>query len=169
MDNKTPSTSTCDLCDRFRDSSDDGFRVLPGVFRSYGGRAAFHGQVVTLRCYEANAKLKELVQTPGEGRVIVVDGGASMQRALLGGNLAGFAAKNGWAGVLINGVVRDLAELRAADVGIFALGHCPMPSFKREEGQQGEPLRIQGEWIRPDEWIYAAEDGVVVYPTSLSA
>lgn len=161
--------STCDLCDRFRDSAEADFRVLPGVFRSYGGRAAFHGTVVTLHCHETNAKLRELVQTPGEGRVIVVDGGASMQRALLGGNLAAFAAKSGWAGVLINGVVRDLAELRAADVGIFALGHCPMPSYKRDEGQLNEPVRIQGEWIRPGEWICADEDGVVVYPTSLSA
>lgn len=159
--------STCDLCDRFRDSDDSAFRVLRGVFRSYGGRAAFHGPVRTLRCFETNAKLRELVQTPGEGRVIVVDGGASLQRALLGGNLANFAARHGWAGVLINGVVRDLAELRAADVGIFALGHCPMPSHKRDEGQLDEPVRVQGEWIRPGEWLYADEDGVVVYPTAL--
>ncbi|MEK8034770.1 ribonuclease E activity regulator RraA [Ideonella sp. DXS29W] len=163
----TPTISTCDLCDRFRDSASDDFRVLPGVFRSYGGRMAFHGPVRTLRCHEANAKLRELLQTPGDGRVIVVDGGASMQRALLGGNLAGFAAQHGWAGVLINGVVRDLAELRAADVGIFALGHCPMPSYKREEGSLDEPVRIQGTWIRPGDWLYADEDGIVVSSTAL--
>jgi len=164
---KPQSVSTCDLCDRFRDSDDSGFRVLRGVFRSYGGRAALHGPVRTVRCFEDNSVLRALVQTPGEGRVIVVDGGASTQRALLGGNLANFAANNGWAGVLINGAVRDLAELRAANVGVFALGHCPMPSQKRDEGQLDAPVRVQGEWVRPGDWLYADEDGVVVYPTAL--
>lgn len=154
--------STCDLCDRFREAAGAGFRVLPGAFRAFGGRAAFRGPVRTVRCFEDNSVLRELVQTPGEGRVIVVAGGASLRRALLGGNLANFAAKNGWAGVLVDGAVRDLAELRAADVGIFALGHCPMPTAKRSEGGLDEPVRVQGEWIRPGDWLYADEDGVVV-------
>lgn len=158
----TPTPSTCDLCDRFREAAEPGFRVLPGVFRSYGGRAAFHGPVRTVRCFEDNSVLRTLVQGPGQGAVLVVDGGGSLRRALLGGNLAGFAARNGWAGVLIHGAVRDLQELRAADVGIFALGHCPMPTAKRSEGAEGEPVRIAGEWIRPGDWLYADEDGVVV-------
>lgn len=158
----TATPSTCDLCDRFRDAAEPGFRVLPGVFRSFGGRAAFRGPVRTVRCFEDNSVLRELVQAPGEGRVIVVDGGASLRRALLGGNLAAFAANNGWAGVLINGAVRDLAELRAAEVGIFALGACPMPTAKRNEGALDEPVRVQGEWVRAGDWLYADEDGVVV-------
>lgn len=160
--NSAPTPSTCDLCDRFRDAADPGFRVLPGVFRSFGARGAFHGPVRTVRCFEDNSVLRELVQKPGDGAVIVLDGGASLRRALLGGNLANFAAKNGWAGVLVNGAVRDLAELRAAEVGIFALGHCPLPTAKRNEGALDEPIRVQGEWVRPGDWLYADEDGVVV-------
>lgn len=165
MAQATPST--CDLCDRFRDVTDGAFRVLPGVFRSFGGRAAFHGPVRTVRCLEDNSVLRALVQQPGHGQVIVVDGGASLRRALLGGNLAGMAANNGWAGVLVNGAVRDLAELRAADLGVFALGHCPLPTAKRNEGAEGEPVRVQGEWVRPGDWLYADEDGVVLHPTAL--
>ena len=163
----TPTPSTCDLCDSFRDRADAGVRVLPGVFRSFGGRPAFHGAVRTVRCFEDNSVLRELVQAPGEGGVIVVDGGGSLRKALLGGNLAAAAAKNGWAGVLVNGAVRDLAELRAAEVGIFALGHCPMPTARRDEGTLDEPIRVQGEWVRPGDWLYADEDGVVLSDVQL--
>jgi regulator of ribonuclease activity A len=163
----SPTPSTCDLCDTFRDRTDPGFRVLPGVFRSFGGRPAFHGPARTVRCFEDNSVLRELVQVAGDGRVIVVDGGASLRKALLGGNIALAAAKNGWAGVLINGAVRDLAELRAAEVGIFALGHCPMPTARRNEGTLDEPVRVQGEWVRPGDWLYADEDGVVLSDVQL--
>jgi len=163
----SPTPSTCDLCDSFRDRTDAGFRVLPGVFRSFGGRSAFHGLVRTVRCFEDNSVLRELVQVSGEGRVIVVDGGASLRKALLGGNIAMAAAQNGWAGVLINGAVRDLAELRAAEVGIFALGHCPMPTARRNEGTLDEPVRVQGEWVRPGDWLYADDDGVVLSDVQL--
>jgi regulator of ribonuclease activity A len=159
--------STCDLCDAFRDLADPAFRVLPGVFRSFGGLAAFHGPVRTVRSFEDNSVLRELVQTPGHGGVIVVDGGASLRRALFGGNLAKFAADNGWAGVLVNGAVRDLAELRAAKVGIFALGHCPLPTAKRNEGALDQAVRVQGEWVRPGDWLYADEDGVVLCDRAL--
>ena len=159
--------STCDLCDRFRDGADAGFRVLPGVYRSYGGRAAFQGRVRTVRCFEDNSVLRNLVQTPGNGEVIVVDGGGSLRRALLGGKLADFAAANGWAGVLIHGAVRDVAELRAAAVGILALGTCPMPTAKRDEGGLDEPIQLHGVWIKPGEWLCADEDGVVLNATPL--
>lgn len=161
----TASISTCDLCDRFRDSTDPTFRVLPGVFRHYGGRGAFHGPVRTLRCVEDNTALRELVQSPGEGRVLVVDGGGSLRRALLGGHLAGFAAAQGWAGVLVQGAVRDLAELQAADVGIVALGHTPMPTPRATGGAaswRDQPVMIQGHWVSPGDWLYADADGVVV-------
>lgn len=164
------SPSTCDLCDRFRDSDHAGIRVLPGIFRLYGGRAAFHGPVRTLRCFEDNSLLRERVQTPGDGQVLVVEAGASLRRAVLGGNLAGLAASNGWAGLLVHGAVRDLAELRAADVGIAALGHCPMPTA-RQSGLPGGsldlPVQVAGVWVRPGDWLYADEDGVVVSDVAL--
>ncbi|HEV8690221.1 MAG TPA: ribonuclease E activity regulator RraA [Ideonella sp.] len=160
--------STCDLCDRFRDEADPGFRVLPGVYRSYGGRTAFQGRVRTVRCFEDNSVLRRLVQEPGNGEVIVVDGGGSLRRALLGGNLANFAARHGWAGVLIHGAVRDVAELRAAAVGVFALGTCPMPTQKRDEGALDEPIQLQGTWLNPGDWLCADEDGIVVNTTPLA-
>ena len=93
--------------------------------------------------------------------------GASLRRALLGGNLAASAAKNGWAGVLVHGAVRDLEELRAAAVGIFALGHVPMPTERREPGLADLPVQIEGVWIRPGDWLYADEDGVVITPSAV--
>ena len=155
-----------DLCDAHRDTlgqtGGEDFRVLPPVFQSYGGRQRFHGGVSTVQCFEDNAGIKAAVESPGQGRVLVVDGGASLRRALLGGNLAASAAKNGWAGVVIDGCVRDLAELAASDLGIRALAPMPMPPLKRDGGQRDIPVRIQGVWVRPGDWLFADEDGIVV-------
>lgn len=156
----TPTFSTCDLCDPHKE--DDTLRVLPPVFASYGGRAAFCGPVVTVRCPLDNSRVRDAVATPGQGRVLVVDGGADLARALVGGNLAAMAAKNGWAGIVVDGAVRDVAELAACELGIRALGLSPMPTVKRDEGQAGVPVRIQGVWIRPGDWLYADADGIVV-------
>lgn len=159
-------TPTCDLCDAHRDDS-DGFRVLPPVFRTFGGKQRFAGAVVTIRCFEDNALIKTMLDTPGQGRVLVVDGGASMRRALLGGNLGGAAARNGWAGVLVNGCVRDVAELALLPLGILALACMPMPPRKAGEGEIDVPVLLQGQWIRPGEWLCADEDGIVVSSTAL--
>jgi len=96
--------------------------------------------------------------------VLVVDGGGSLRRALLGGNLGAAAAKNGWAGVVIDGAVRDVAELAACDTGIRALAPVPMPPLKRSEGQRDVPVQLQGVWVRPGEWLVADADGIVVMP-----
>ena len=120
-----------------------------------------------MRCLDDNTPVKAAVESFGAGRVLVVDGGASLRRALLGGNLAASAAKNGWAGVLVHGAVRDLEELRAAAVGIFALGHVPMPTERREPGLADLPVQIEGVWIRPGDWLYADEDGVVITPSAV--
>lgn len=153
---------TCDLCDANKGNTSGQFRVLPGVFRTYGKRLSFAGQVVTVKCHEDNTYVKAAVDSPGLGRVLVVDAGASMRKAVLGGNLAAAAARNGWAGVLIDGCVRDVAELSQCDTGIFALGHIPMPTEKRQEGQTDVPVMIQGVWVRPGDWLYADADGVVI-------
>ncbi len=162
-----PVYLTCDLCDAHKDDTSGAFRVLPPVWRSFGRRSRFQGAVSTVRCSEDNTLVKAAVDSPGLGRVLVVDGGGSLRRALLGGNLAAAAAKNGWAGVLIDGCVRDVAELAAADVGIFALASMPLPPRKHAEGERDVPVRVQGLWVRPGDWLYADEDGVVVSATRL--
>jgi len=158
--------STCDLCDAHKASlgapADGGFRVLPPVFRDFGGRSKFAGAVSTVKCFEDNTLVKAAVDSAGEGRVLVVDGGASLRRALLGGKLAAAAARNGWAGVVIDGCVRDVAELAACEVGIRALAALPLPTDKRHEGQRDVAVQVQGVWVRPGDWLYADADGMVV-------
>ena len=156
--------ATCDLCDEHKNDSDGAFRVLPPVFRDFGGRRKFSGAVVTVKCHEDNSLVKAAVDSPGQGRVLVVDGGGSLRRALVGGNLGAAAARNGWAGVVVDGAVRDVAELAACDVGIRALATMPLPTEKRNQGQADVPVTIQGVIVRPGEWLYADEDGIVVMP-----
>ena len=156
------SFATCDLCDEHKNNTDGDFRVLPPVFKDYGRRTKFSGQVSTVKCFEDNTLVKAAVDSPGNGRVLVVDGGASLRRALVGGNLGKAAAKNGWAGVVVDGCVRDSAELAECDVGIRALALMPLPTEKRQEGQSDVSVQIQGVWVRPGDWLYADEDGIVL-------
>lgn len=152
--------ATCDLCDSHLSNPD--LRVLPPVFLSYGGRRRFCGPVATVKCHEDNSLVKAAVESAGQARVLVVDGGGSLRRALLGGNLGAAAARNGWAGVVIDGCVRDLAELAACDLGIRALASLPLPTLKRGEGQRDLPVQLQGVWVRPGDWLYADDDGILV-------
>ncbi|MCV2366931.1 ribonuclease E activity regulator RraA [Roseateles oligotrophus] len=161
--------STCDYCDAHKADEAGDFRWLPGVFRSYGGLSRFAGPVSTVKCFEDNSLVKAAVESPGQGRVLVVDGAASMRRALLGGQLAFAAAHHGWAGLLINGAVRDLGELAQAQVGILALGHVPMPTDRKGQGLAGVSLQLQGVQVRPGDWLYADADGVVLSGTALHA
>ena len=154
-----PLFATCDLCDLHKSDTDGQFRVLPPVFRDFGGRSKFAGPVSTIKCHEDNSLVKAAVEEPGRGRVLVVDAGGSLRRALVGGNLAASAAKNGWAGLVIDGCVRDLAEISSADVGIRALALMPMPTEKRNTGQRDVPVQVQGVWVRPGDWLYADADG----------
>lgn len=172
----TPSLpfATCDLCDDHKNDTDGAFRVLPPVFRDFGGVTQFCGPVVTVKCFEDNSLVKAAVDSQGwietpsgrVGQVLVVDGGASLRRALVGGNLGAAAARNGWAGVIVDGCVRDVAELAQCRVGIRALASMPLPTEKRQEGQANVPVQIQGVWIRPGDWLYADEDGIVVMPST---
>lgn len=158
--------STCDLCDAHKNDDDGAFRVLPPVFHDFGATRAFHGRVATARCHEDNSPVRAAVHSPGEGRVLVVDGGGSLRRALLGGNLAAAAEANGWAGVIVYGAVRDKAELARCKIGIRALALVPLPTERRNAGQADVPIQIQGQWIRPGEWLVADEDGIVVLPVA---
>ncbi len=156
--------STCDLCDANKARSDAAFRVLPPVFRDFGARKQFAGVVSTVKCFEDNSFVKAALESPGRSRVLVVDGGASLRRALVGGNIGAAAARNGWAGVVVNGCVRDVAELAACDVGIRALAAFPLPTERRNEGQSDVAVLIQGEWVRPGDRLYADADGIVILP-----
>ena len=160
----TMKFATCDLCDAYKNDASGNFRVLPPVFKNFGKYIKFCGEVVTIKCYEDNSLVKAAVDSAGLGRVLVVDGGASLRRALLGGNLGAAAAKNGWAGVVIDGCVRDVAELAQCSTGIRALAAMPLPTEKRGEGQAGVAIQIQAVWVRPGDWLYADEDGMVVMP-----
>ena len=162
--------ATCDLCDAHKNDSTGHFRVLPPVFKDFGQVRKFFGPVVTVKCFEDNTLVKAAVDSQGYvdtpagrvGRVLVVDGGASLRRALLGGNLGAAAARNGWAGVVIDGCVRDTAELAGHAVGIRALAAMPLPTEKRNEGQSDVAIQVQGVWVRPGDWLYADEDGIVL-------
>ncbi len=121
-----------------------------------------------MRCFEDNSRVKEAVEGPGEGKVLVVDGGGSRRRALLGDKLGEAAVRNGWAGVIIHGCIRDSAELGRMDLGIRALGTMPLRSDKRGEGERDVPVRFAGVTFRPGEFVYVDEDGVIVGPTALA-
>ena len=166
----TAAFATCDLCDAHKNDSTGDFRVLPPVFRDYGAVQKFAGPVVTVKCFEDNSLVKAAVDSDGRvdspqgkvGQVLVIDGGGSLRRALLGGNLGAAAARNGWAGVVIDGCVRDTAELAGHAVGIRALAAMPLPTEKRNQGEAAVAVQIQGVWVRPGDWLYADEDGMVV-------
>ena len=154
----TTTRATADLCD----AHGDAVQVCEPLFQAYGGRLAFAGPISTVRCFEDNSLVKQAVESPGDGRVLVVDGGGSRRHALLGGNLGVAAVKNGWAGVIVYGCIRDSAELAPLPLGIRALGTMPLRSEKRGEGTRDVPVRFAGVTFRPGEWAYADEDGVIV-------
>lgn len=162
-----PEFSTCDLCDAHEKDDPPVLRVLPPVFRDFGAVNRFAGPAATVRCFEDNTRVREAVESPGEGRVLVIEGGGSLRRALVGGNIAAWACQNGWAGIVVDGAVRDAEELRGAGIGIKALALMPQRSLKRGEGERDVPVTIQGVAVRPGDWIYADEDGIVVSPRKL--
>ena len=154
----TVTKATTDLCDAHGET----VQACEPVFSAYGARRAFSGPVSTVRCFEDNSRVKEAVDGAGEGRVLVVDGGGSRRCALFGGNLGLAAVRNGWAGIIIHGCVRDSVELNALDLGIRALAAMPRRSEKRGEGSRDVPVTIAGATFRPGDHVYVDEDGIVV-------
>ena len=155
--------ATTDLCDDNPGLLEDGgLRVLPPVFRHFGKRVQFAGPAATLKVHEDNALVRATLETRGEGRVLVVDGGGSLRRALVGGQLGLLAQDNGWAGVVVDGCVRDSAELAQCDVGIMALATHPQRSAREGVGKRDVIVRIAGVAVHPGDWVYADADGVLV-------
>jgi regulator of ribonuclease activity A len=162
------SFSTCDICDANENRIAEAvLAVLPPVFQSFGKRAAFSGQAATLKVFEDNVLVRSTLETPGNGRVLVVDGGGSLRCALVGGNLGILAEQNGWAGIIVNGCVRDSVELNGCDVGIRALALHPQRSVRKGIGERDLQVTIAGVAVRPGDWIYADADGVLVARSKL--
>jgi regulator of ribonuclease activity A len=150
--------STADILDAHGDAA----QVCTLDLRSFGGVRAFAGPIATVRCDEDNVLLRLLLEEPGAGRVAVVDGGGSLRVALMGDRVAWLAVANGWAGIVINGAVRDTATLRELPIGIVALGTCPRPSGKEGAGNAGASLAFGGVTFAPGDLLTADDDGVVV-------
>jgi regulator of ribonuclease activity A len=153
-----PTISTADLYDEHGEA----LQSCDLQFRQFGGRAAFSGAAVTVRCFQDNALLKSVLSEPGSGRVLVVDGGGSLHTALIGDLIAGLGVTNGWAGVIINGAVRDVAALRTLDIGVKALGSNPRKSGKTGSGERDVPVSFGGVTIRPGDLVTSDDDGIVV-------
>jgi regulator of ribonuclease activity A len=157
------TTSTTDLCDAHCDRLNDGrMAVLAPFYLSFGKRRAFCGHAVTLAVTDDNALVRATLETPGEGRVLVIDGGGSQRCALVGGQLAALAVDNGWAGIIVDGCVRDVDELNALDIGIRAKAVHPRRGGKLGAGHRDTIIHIAGTHIRPGDWIVADADGILV-------
>jgi regulator of ribonuclease activity A len=155
--------ATTDLCDDHANLLEDGrFAVLPPVFRQYGLRVQFFGRVTTLKVHEDNALVRTVLETPGDGNVLVVDGGGSLRRALVGGQLGLLAQDNGWAGIIVDGCIRDTDEINACDIGVRALAAHPQKSSKKGAGERNLRVHIAGVPVSPGDWIYADADGILV-------
>jgi regulator of ribonuclease activity A len=139
-----------------------GLRVLDPIFRDYGGVTAFSGPVATVKVHEDNVLVREALSSPGDGRVLVVDGGASLRYALVGDQLAQLAIDNGWRGIVVSGCIRDAEEMGAMPIGVKALATNPRKSVKRGQGVSGETVEIAGVTVAPGDWLYADRDGVIV-------
>lgn len=155
--------ATSDLCDAHAD-----VQVCAPLFRDFGGSRAFHGPIATLKVFEDNAAVRAALEQPGEGRVLVVDGGGSLRCALFGGNLGALAVRNHWSGAVIYGCVRDSVELAAQAIGVKALAAHPRKSEKGlHAGHAGRSLEFAGVRFVPGAWLYADRDGIVVAARAL--
>lgn len=152
------SIATTDLSDAHPDA-----QVCEPIFHDYGGSKCFYGPIKTLKVFEDNALVRATLETPGEGRVLVVDGGGSSRCALVGGNLGVLAVKNGWVGIVVYGYVRDSKELASQAVGIKALGLHPRKSEKGlHSAHADKAVSFAGVTFKPGYWLYADTDGIVV-------
>lgn len=159
MDYVTP-----DLCDAYP----QWVRVVDPLFNNYGGKRSFGGEIVTIKCFEDNSLVREQVAQPGEGKVLVVDGGGSLRRACLGDMLAEKAVANGWEGILVYGCIRDVDAIGALPLGVQALNTHPMKTDKKGIGELNVAVTFGGVTFVPGEYLYADNNGVIVSAQRLS-
>lgn len=157
------TTKTSDLCDAC-----DAALVCALPFRGYGRRRAFAGTIRTIRCHEDIALMRDAVSRPGHGQVLVIDGGGSPSRALFGDVMAEVAARNGWAGLVINGMIRDSVEIDVMEIGVKALGTVPRRGERTGVGEVDVPVRFGGVTFTPGHRLVADEDGVIVLPAGVT-
>lgn len=148
---------TPDLCDEYPE-----VEVLEPMFNNYGAKESFGGEVVTIKCHEDNSLVKENVGKPGNGKVMVVDGGGSLRNALLGDMLAEKAVENGWEGLVIYGCIRDVDVIMETNLGVQALATNPRKTEKKGIGEMNIPVKFAGVEINPGDFIYADNNGVIV-------
>jgi regulator of ribonuclease activity A len=155
--------ATADLCDRHEDLlRSEQLRIVAPMFHSYGGRASFSGPIETLKLFEDNSFVRKALEQAGNGRVLVIDGGGSLRRALVGDQLAALGAKNGWAAIVVYGCIRDSAAISTMDIGVFALATHPRKTDKKNVGEAGGTVTFGGVTFTPQNWLYADADGLLV-------
>ncbi|KYC29352.1 putative regulator of ribonuclease activity [Sterolibacterium denitrificans] len=161
--------ATADLLDANEAGLNAGtLHVVAPMFRSYGGRAVFGGPISTLKVFEDNSLVRTALSQPGNGRVLVIDGGGSLRCALVGDQLAELAVKNGWAGIVVYGCIRDSRAIGSMALGVFALATHPLKSIKRNVGEADLAVTFGGVSFVPGHFLYADADGVIVSQTALA-
>jgi len=155
--------NTSELCDIYADLID----VVEPIFSNYGGRSSFGGKVVTVKCFEANGLISQIVATEGEGKVLVIDGGGSTRRALIDFTIANTATKNGWEGIICYGSVRDVDALEELEIGIQTLVSIPVGAPDSEVGESDLAINFAGVTFLPDDHIYADNTGIILSPEPL--
>lgn len=162
---------TPDLCDQYENELGRSVRIVSPMFQAYGGRSRFCGQIVTLKLFEDNSLVRDILGEPGQGKgkVLVIDGGGSLRCALLGDQLAVLAHKNGWEGIVVYGCIRDSDDLEGIDLGVRALNTHPQKSIKKGIGERNLAVTFGGVTFQAEEWVYVDSDGILVSTRSLLA
>ncbi|MFA0084233.1 ribonuclease activity regulator protein RraA [Vibrio sp. 10N.286.49.C2] len=155
---------TPDICDQHEDK----VTLLDLPLQNFGQRAAFWGEIVTIRCYHDNSKVREVLSQDGTGKVLVVDGNGSCQKALLGDQLAIMAIENNWEGVIVNGAIRDVAMMSEMDLGVKALGANPFKTEKRGAGDVNVTLTMSNQIVQPGYYIYSDWNGILISKEALT-
>ncbi|MCF2910243.1 MULTISPECIES: ribonuclease E activity regulator RraA [Pseudoalteromonas] len=150
--------STSDLCDHFADAVD----VLEPMFINFGGQSAFSGRIKTLKCFENNELINQVLQQDGTGQVLLVDGGGSTRRALIDIELAELAIENNWQGIVVYGAVRHVEELEECDLGVQAIASIPVAADSHGSGEQGIPVNFAGVSFYDDDYLYADATGIII-------
>ncbi len=154
---------TADLCDLYSDN----LVIMHQQFKSYGKQQSFYGEISTIKCLNDNSKVREAVNSEGYNKVLVVDGNASMECALLGDMLAEAAYKNNWSGIIVNGCIRDSDVISGIDIGVFALSSKPIKSVKKGIGDTDIDLNFMNTTFKPGEFLYADQDGIIISKSEL--
>ncbi|WP_131914120.1 ribonuclease E activity regulator RraA [Celerinatantimonas diazotrophica] len=156
--------NTSELCDIYADTVD----VVEPIFASFGGQTSFGGSIVTIKCFEASGLINQVIQEDGEGKVLLIDGGGSMRRALIDEAMATTALENGWEGIVVYGCIRDVDALEDLDIGVHAMGSIPVGAdFEDENGEINVPVNFGGVTFLPEDHLYADTTGIILSPDTL--